>query len=92
MAIEVSGSYGSRQEEARLGRAAEAGENRAYFYALVTEESREEMFAIRRQLFLIEQGYEYHAIQAKHPAFLDMSSMRHRHRLQIPDGKEASWR
>ena len=50
------------------------------------------MFAIRRQLFLIEQGYEYHAIQAKHPAFLDMSSMRHRHRLQIPDGKEASWR
>lgn len=62
VAIEVSGSYGSRQEEAqRLGRILrpKAGGNRAYFYALVTEGSREESFALRRQLFLIEQGYEY---------------------------------
>lgn len=62
VAIEVSGSYGSRQEEAqRLGRILrpKSGGNRAYFYALVTEGSREESFALRRQLFLIEQGYEY---------------------------------
>ncbi|WP_068499190.1 DNA repair helicase XPB [Paenibacillus kribbensis] len=62
VAIEVSGSFGSRQEEAqRLGRILrpKPGENKAYFYALVTENSRETDFAARRQLFLIEQGYEY---------------------------------
>lgn len=62
VAIEVSGSFGSRQEEAqRLGRILrpKSGGNRAHFYALVTEGSREESFAFRRQLFLIEQGYEY---------------------------------
>ncbi|KZE65496.1 helicase [Paenibacillus jamilae] len=62
VAIEVSGSFGSRQEEAqRLGRILrpKAGENKAYFYALVTENSKETDFAARRQLFLIEQGYEY---------------------------------
>lgn len=68
VAIEVSGSYGSRQEEAqRLGRLLrpKQGENRAYFYAVVSEDSQEEMFAIRRQLFLIEQGYAYHTVLAK---------------------------
>lgn len=62
LAIEVSGSYGSRQEEAqRLGRILrpKAEDNRAYFYALVTADSKESEFAARRQLFLIEQGYEY---------------------------------
>lgn len=62
VAIEVSGSFGSRQEEAqRLGRILrpKSGENKAYFYALVTENSKEIDFAARRQLFLIEQGYEY---------------------------------
>ncbi|MCM3256540.1 DEAD/DEAH box helicase [Paenibacillus lautus] len=96
VAIEVSGSYGSRQEEAqRLGRLLrpKSGENRAYFYALVTEDSREEIFAIRRQLFLIEQGYEYHAIHAKQPAAsLDLIAMRNPRSYQHPDGKEVSWR
>lgn len=96
VAIEVSGSYGSRQEEAqRLGRLLrpKSGENRAYFYALVTEDSREEIFAIRRQLFLIEQGYEYHAIHAKQPAAsLDLIAMRNTRSYQHPDGKEVSWR
>ncbi|KKO52182.1 DNA repair helicase XPB [Paenibacillus sp. DMB20] len=62
VAIEVSGSFGSRQEEAqRLGRILrpKSGDNRAYFYALVSQDSREEAFALRRQLFLIEQGYQY---------------------------------
>ncbi|MEC0237242.1 helicase-associated domain-containing protein [Paenibacillus kribbensis] len=70
IAIEVSGSFGSRQEEAqRLGRILrpKPGENKAYFYALVTENSRETDFAARRQLFLIEQGYEY-AVRRFSPA------------------------
>ncbi|GGF85280.1 helicase [Paenibacillus albidus] len=62
VAIEVSGAFGSRQEEAqRLGRILrpKAGGNRAYFYTLVTADSREQDFALRRRLFLTEQGYEY---------------------------------
>lgn len=62
VAIEISGSYGSRQEEAqRLGRILrpKSGQNRAYFYTLVSRNTREEEFAVRRQLFLVEQGYEY---------------------------------
>jgi len=62
IAIEVSGSFGSRQEEAqRLGRILrpKANGNRAYFYTLVTKDSTEEAYALRRQMFLIEQGYEY---------------------------------
>lgn len=62
VAIEVSGSFGSRQEEAqRLGRILrpKSADNRAYFYTLVTKDSKEEDFAIQRQMFLIEQGYEY---------------------------------
>lgn len=75
VAIEVSGSYGSRQEEAqRLGRLLrpKQGANRAFFYTLVSEDSREESFAHRRQLFLIEQGYEYRVIQAKLQGSLDL--------------------
>ncbi|MNP71031.1 hypothetical protein D3C76_1673540 [compost metagenome] len=62
IAIEVSGAFGSRQEEAqRLGRILrpKAGENKAYFYSLVSEDSREQDFAMRRRMFLTEQGYEY---------------------------------
>ncbi|GAB6990522.1 DNA repair helicase XPB [Paenibacillus pini] len=69
VAIEISGSFGSRQEEAqRLGRILrpKAGDNRAYFYTLVTRDSKEEAFAVRRQLFLIEQGYEYEVRMAEY--------------------------
>lgn len=62
VAIEVSGLFGSRQEEAqRLGRVLrpKEGENRAHFYILVTLNSIEERFAQKRQLFLVEQGYQY---------------------------------
>ncbi|GGA21705.1 DNA repair helicase XPB [Paenibacillus physcomitrellae] len=62
VAIQISGSYGSRQEEAqRLGRILrpKRGDNRAFFYSLVSAQTREEEFARRRQLFLVEQGYEY---------------------------------
>jgi DNA excision repair protein ERCC-3 len=62
VAIQVSGSFGSRQEEAqRLGRLLrpKAGLNRAVFYSVVSAESREQDFSERRQLFLAEQGYPY---------------------------------
>lgn len=62
VAIQISGAYGSRQEEAqRLGRILrpkKMGEQ-AVFYSLVTRESKELDFAMRRQLFLAEQGYSY---------------------------------
>ncbi len=62
LAIQVSGMFGSRQEEAqRLGRVLrpKAGANQAYFYSLVTGDTVEQDFALKRQLFLCEQGYEY---------------------------------
>ncbi len=62
VAIELSGTFGSRQEEAqRLGRLLrpKPGENRAWFYALVSRETVEQEYAHRRQLFLAEQGYRY---------------------------------
>jgi DNA excision repair protein ERCC-3 len=62
VAIQISGTFGSRQEEAqRLGRILrpkKKGEM-AVFYSIVTRESRELDFAMNRQLFLAEQGYSY---------------------------------
>ena len=62
VAIQVSGTFGSRQEEAqRLGRILRPKSNGspAWFYSLVTRESKESEFANHRQLFLTEQGYSY---------------------------------
>lgn len=63
VAIQVSGSYGSRQEEAqRLGRILRpksSGTNAAVFYSLISEDTKEQDFAMKRQLFLVEQGYQY---------------------------------
>jgi DNA excision repair protein ERCC-3 len=62
VAIQVSGSFGSRQEEAqRLGRVLRPKKNGegAHFYTLVTRDSKEGDFALKRQLFLTEQGYRY---------------------------------
>jgi DNA excision repair protein ERCC-3 len=60
--IQVSGTFGSRQEEAqRLGRILRPkdGEQPACFYTLVSRDTREMDFAHHRQLFLTEQGYSY---------------------------------
>jgi DNA excision repair protein ERCC-3 len=60
--IQVSGTFGSRQEEAqRLGRILrpKANGDLAHFYTLVTRDTRELDFAHHRQLFLTEQGYSY---------------------------------
>ena len=62
VAIQISGTFGSRQEEAqRLGRVLrpKPGRNQAHFYTLVSRDTVEQDFALRRQLFLCEQGYSY---------------------------------
>ncbi|WP_338826894.1 DNA repair helicase XPB [Neomoorella thermoacetica] len=62
VAVQVSGAFGSRQEEAqRLGRILrpKKGGFPASFYTLVTRETVEQEFAVHRQLFLTEQGYRY---------------------------------
>lgn len=62
VAIQISGTFGSRQEEAqRLGRVLrpKKNDNSAYFYTIITSNSVEEKFAHNRQLFLTEQGYAY---------------------------------
>jgi DNA excision repair protein ERCC-3 len=71
VAIQVSGTFGSRQEEAqRPGRILrpEPGENQAQFYTLVSQDTVEQDFALKRQLFLCEQGYRYeiHEIEQMH--------------------------
>ncbi|HQH11515.1 MAG TPA: helicase-associated domain-containing protein [Candidatus Sumerlaeota bacterium] len=65
VAVQVSGTFGSRQEEAqRLGRVLrpKAEGNFAFFYSLVTKGSKDQEFAENRQLFLTEQGYRYRII------------------------------
>lgn len=62
VAIQVSGTFGSRQEEAqRLGRVLrpKKNANTASFYTIVTRDSSEQDFSNKRQLFLTEQGYRY---------------------------------
>jgi DNA excision repair protein ERCC-3 len=60
--IQVSGTFGSRQEEAqRLGRILrpKANNGQAHFYSLVTRDTVDQDYAQNRQLFLTEQGYSY---------------------------------
>ncbi|MGD8717627.1 MAG: DEAD/DEAH box helicase [Candidatus Zixiibacteriota bacterium] len=67
VAIQVSGTFGSRQEEAqRLGRILrpKSGENVAYFYTLVSRDTIEQDYALKRELFLTEQGYQYEIAEA----------------------------
>jgi len=68
VAIQVSGTFGSRQEEAqRLGRILrpKGDRNVSYFYSLISKDSTEQEFARNRQLFLTEQGYRY-LIESRH--------------------------
>ena len=65
--IQVSGTYGSRQEEAqRLGRILrpKQGGETATFYSVVTRDSRDQDFSANRQLFLTEQGYSYRIVDS----------------------------
>ena len=58
--IQVSGTFGSRQEEAqRLGRILRPKLENAFFYSIVSRDTSEQEFSLKRQLFLTEQGYRY---------------------------------
>ncbi len=65
--VQVSGAFGSRQEEAqRVGRLLRPKRgSRATFYSLVAAGTRETEFAARRQRFLIDQGYRYQVVDAE---------------------------
>ncbi|MGH3715693.1 MAG: DNA repair helicase XPB [Micromonosporaceae bacterium] len=67
VAIQVSGTFGSRQEEAqRLGRVLrpKADGRQAHFYTVVARDTIDTDYAAHRQRFLAEQGYAYHIIDA----------------------------
>jgi DNA excision repair protein ERCC-3 len=67
VAIQISGAFGSRQEEAqRLGRLLrpKADARSASFYTLVARDTVEQDFAQNRQRFLAEQGYSYEILDA----------------------------
>ncbi len=67
IAIQVSGAFGSRQEEAqRLGRILrpKSDGRTARFYSLVSRDTIDQDFAQNRQRFLAEQGYSYRIIDA----------------------------
>ncbi len=60
MAIQISGTFGSRQEEAqRLGRILRPKKRVARFISLITRNTEEDIFGANRQKFLAEQGYAY---------------------------------
>ncbi|MBD8063808.1 DNA repair helicase XPB [Oceanitalea stevensii] len=68
VAVQVSGSFGSRQEEAqRLGRLLrpKADGKTAHFYTVVTRDTVDQEFAAHRQRFLAEQGYSYKIVDAE---------------------------
>lgn len=59
--VQISGTFGSRQEEAqRLGRILRPHEDQlAHFYTIVTKDTVDQQYGANRQLFLTEQGYQY---------------------------------
>ena len=68
VAIQVSGSFGSRQEEAqRLGRLLrpKSDGKSAHFYTVVSRDTVDADFAQNRQRFLAEQGYAYRIVDAE---------------------------
>jgi DNA excision repair protein ERCC-3 len=67
VAIQVSGTFGSRQEEAqRLGRVLrpKADGRQAHFYTVVSRDTIDTEYAAHRQRFLAEQGYAYTIVDA----------------------------
>ena len=76
VAIQVSGTFGSRQEEAqRLGRILrpKADGRTARFYAVTARDTVDQDFAAHRQRFLAEQGYAYRIVDADDLPSLDAS-------------------
>ncbi len=74
VAVQVSGTFGSRQEEAqRLGRVLRPKNDgrQARFFAVVSRDTNDQDFAARRQRFLAEQGYSYRIADAEALTWLD---------------------
>ena len=72
MAIQVSGTFGSRQEEAqRLGRILRPKERTSRFFTLITRGTVEEDFGSNRQKFLAEQGYSYRIVRYENKKSFD---------------------
>jgi DNA excision repair protein ERCC-3 len=72
VAIQVSGAFGSRQEEAqRLGRILRPKHDgrQAHFYTVVARDTNDQEFAAKRQRFLAEQGYAYEIVDAEDVLF-----------------------
>ncbi|MGH9157780.1 MAG: DNA repair helicase XPB [Acidimicrobiales bacterium] len=92
VAIQISGTFGSRQEEAqRLGRILrpKADGRCAWFFALVSRDTNDQEFAARRQRFLAEQGYAYEIIDADavlHPTAPELGIGAPRELPAPPDG------
>ncbi len=73
MAIQVSGTFGSRQEEAqRLGRILRPKERKSRFFTLITRNTVEEDFGSNRQKFLAEQGYAYKVVRVSNSKDLQL--------------------
>jgi DNA excision repair protein ERCC-3 len=89
VAIQISGTFGSRQEEAqRLGRILRPKRYGllAHFYTLVSRNTREQEFSAKRQLFLTEQGYRYeilyeHELADYEPTLLELRAEEKMHYL-----------
>jgi DNA excision repair protein ERCC-3 len=83
VAIQISGTFGSRQEEAqRLGRILRPKRDGAlaHFYTLVTRDTRDQEFAANRQMFLTEQGYQYEILyEDEIPGFAPAAQATPRH-------------
>lgn len=94
VAIQVSGTFGSRQEEAqRLGRLLrpKADGRPAHFYTIVTRDTRDQEFSANRQLFLTEQGYRYTIEDAETAGLLvERPEARHRHAHGGANGKSSA--
>lgn len=77
VAIQVSGTFGSRQEEAqRLGRIVrpKSDQRSAVFYSVVTRDTLDQDYALNRQRFLTEQGYAYDIVRPSEITALQATS------------------
>lgn len=72
VAVQVSGTFGSRQEEAqRLGRILRPKNRKSRFFTLITRNTVEEEFGSNRQKFLAEQGYQYKLVRCRNASELE---------------------
>jgi len=88
VAVQVSGTFGSRQEEAqRLGRILrpKADGRQTHFFTVVARDTNDQDFAARRQRFLAEQGYAYEIVDGEH---ILASAERRRHQERMGMGRE----